>query len=1607
MSLKQHQQNSAQPRNHLIRSLYAALFLLLAPVQAYAAPNIEQTFPAASNLVTNGSVLASASYGLHTGEETGHGVMMDVESALIDPRFPKVEKLDGSGVPVPSPNEGRINAIIEDGLGGWVIGGDFTHVGGVELHNLAYVQADLSVSTAWRPNPNGIVHALKFHTREVGLRLLVGGEFTKIHGELRSYFAELHTGSISKPVTTVDLAINGIVRAITTADADDEVEDRIVYIGGDFTTVQGTGPRDGDGDGVLDIDVGTTVFGGSGSVVVNVDMDGNGSFETPLEVAADGQFDVDVDGDGDIDIDVTADGIVDKDIDVDYLGADAPLIYTNYPAAARERIAALNLNEASNGMIVREWNPNVDGRVNVLELAAVRGRLYVGGNFNNIAIGVPTTGTGGGDDVGRKSIAELNVSNNLNVLTTWNPGGADTTEIKTMLLQEFTIDEETGDATGLLYVGGDFTKIGNQNRSNFAVLDISLATNNATAWNVSFNDTVNALAQTSDAVYVGGAFTEVDGETGFDNLARIQTADRTLHTSWNPVVNGEVTALAIGDDTLYAGGKFTTVGDESRLYIGGDFTYIGPSTGSGVLVEPSPSVGAVVGGDPYPNMIDGDVYVAISDGSITNAGWYIGGSFSSVGSIARNNVAHIDNTGAVTAWNPNADGAVRALALGAAGVYAGGDFTTIGGETRNNIALINAATGAADGTWDPNANGVVRALTLGAAGVYVGGDFTTIGGQARNNIALINTGAGAADVTWNPDANGIVRALELAVSGTDVYVGGDFTNIDGQAKNYIALIDNAGLATTWDPNANGIVRALEVSGTDVYVGGDFTNIGGQAKNYIALIDNAAVATGWNPNANGSVAAIFLDSGFVYVGGDFTLIGSLWRNRVASFSVNISDATAWNPGVGNTVHAIDRDPGAGNVFIGGAFASVGGATRERLAAIDSSSGKLNANFNVGTDAAVRDILLSADGTTIFVAGDFTSVGGQSRNHLAALNTTSGSAWTWNPDVDGSALGTTIHDIELSPGEDLFYVAGLFETIGGVTRNNIGAINVISGAASEWNPSVDGTVYSLALRGSEIFIGGEFQNVNTNSQNVVRSYLAGLSTTLMIDNALQWAPAVDAPVRAMALAGTTLYVGGDFRNINDSGFTKTRDYLAAIDTSANAFNVLNWAPSANDSVYSLALTDDAIFVGGDFTTINSLPRERLAALDFVDGVPLPWWDLRADATVRHLGIGSADDRMVIAGDFRKITTTASMAPLLTEHLRQGLTVVDVGFPYVVTNPPAGAFNSAPVLNVKFSCIDLPRDCSETVYYTVNSNVAPTVAGPPAPPQDIDISVNTSLQFITVDEAGNQSELQSMLYVIDTLPPTTTASPTGSLPDGEVLNGDEENVITLDCVDVGGAGCAEIYYTIDGTTPTDASLVYTAPIALSQNTTLKYFAFDQARNSEELIGIKEEQYWLDLAAPIVVADPPTQIFYEDNLSLTLLCSDDPEVTATSISDIPDASNPPLPTDPPVTGEASIDENDRFVTGCKGVYYTLDNSTPTQASTLYTGPIQISASTVVKFIAVDHANNEGRVQRASYVKNYSGNVGAFGPLAGGLLLLPLLAWRFGRRHCLATQGYRDRGLV
>ena len=200
------------------------------------------------------------------------------------------------------------------------------------------------------------------------------------------------------------------------------------------------------------------------------------------------------------------------------------------------------------------------------------------------------------------------------------------------------------------------------------------------------------------------------------NLAKAHFSSIPNENTW--VTNGQVNAI---------------VKDEINgiVYIGGDFTHVGPNTGSGAPLD-------ITTGQPqfpFPK-VNGTIHIVIPDGS---GGWYIGGSFTQVGKVARNNIAHILSDGSVDSnWNPNANSTVYTLALSGSTIYVGGEFTSIGGQTRNRIAALDATTGQAT-SWDPDADDFVWTLALSGSTIYVGGQFTSIGGETQPYFAQFNT----------------------------------------------------------------------------------------------------------------------------------------------------------------------------------------------------------------------------------------------------------------------------------------------------------------------------------------------------------------------------------------------------------------------------------------------------------------------------------------------------------------------------------------------------------------------------------------------------------------------------------------------------------------------------------------------------------------------------------------------------------------------------------------------------------------------------------------------------------------------------------------------------
>ena len=161
---------------------------------------------------------------------------------------------------------------------------------------------------------------------------------------------------------------------------------------------------------------------------------------------------------------------------------------------------------------------------------------------------------------------------------------------------------------------------------------------------------------------------------------------------------------------------------------------------------------------------------------------------------------------------------------------------------------------------------------------------------------------------------------------------------------------------------------------------------------------------------------------------------------------------------------------------------------------------------------------------------------------------------------------------------------------------------------------------------------------------------------------------------------------------------------------------------------------------------------------------------------------------------------------------------------------------------------------------------------------------------------------------------ATPAASAP---VISPDGGSFTTSQKVTLSSATrSADIYYTLDGTMPTPSSTLYTSPITISSNTTLK---------------------------AIATADGFLQ---------------------STVSSATFTFGTPTPTFQPGGGTYSsaqsvaLNDTDSSAT----IYYTTDGSTPTASSTAYTGPISVATTTTVKAIAIDPSLPASAVVTATY---------------------------------------------
>jgi minor extracellular protease Epr len=164
--------------------------------------------------------------------------------------------------------------------------------------------------------------------------------------------------------------------------------------------------------------------------------------------------------------------------------------------------------------------------------------------------------------------------------------------------------------------------------------------------------------------------------------------------------------------------------------------------------------------------------------------------------------------------------------------------------------------------------------------------------------------------------------------------------------------------------------------------------------------------------------------------------------------------------------------------------------------------------------------------------------------------------------------------------------------------------------------------------------------------------------------------------------------------------------------------------------------------------------------------------------------------------------------------------------------------------------------------------------------------------------------------------------STPVANVASGSYTSAQTITLTD--STPGVSIYYTLDGTTPTASSSLYTSPITISSTATVKAVAIDSNGNTSSLLS---NTY--TIIAPVVlpakpVATIPTGTY---NSAISVALSD--KTTGVSI------------------------------------YYTVDGSMPTAKSNLYSTPITIGATATLKAVAIDSKGNASEVLTVNYKIN------------------------------------------
>ncbi len=196
---------------------------------------------------------------------------------------------------------------------------------------------------------------------------------------------------------------------------------------------------------------------------------------------------------------------------------------------------------------------------------------------------------------------------------------------------------------------------------------------------------------------------------------------------------------------------------------------------------------------------------------------------------------------------------------------------------------------------------------------------------------------------------------------------------------------------------------------------------------------------------------------MFVGGAFFNVQEtrqstpIVQSFVAAFDVDTGEwISTWTPQLDRAVYALDVLPD-GTLLVGGEFTTVNGQAREGLVALDPLTGAISPGFEGSVErpwselrAVVRT--LQVTGNQVYVGGNFSHLNGRwgtrTRMYKVGRFDSAGNIdTTWQPQVTGSG----VWGLDIDPGRGEVHLAGFFTAVNGEPdTGNFHTVNAATGA-----------------------------------------------------------------------------------------------------------------------------------------------------------------------------------------------------------------------------------------------------------------------------------------------------------------------------------------------------------------------------------------------------------------------------------------------------------------------------------------------------------------------------------------------------------------------------------